>query len=210
MQQFLRQRVLAALFMLTVAVLSNTAAGHGSVEFSEDLCVVNVNFLQAHFTVFQPETRESEEFCENIPDVARSVFVMEYLHDLLAEMRVDFRIIEDVNEIGQYARWQDIEAIEDLEAATVFYESPRVEPGGFYTSSYEFNSRGTYIGIVTAEHPTEDRNYNAVFYFQVGGPDLGTIPLFIGLLILLQSGYWYSSGGYTKLRARLAARQRIN
>ena len=210
MQQFLRQRALATLLALAVAVLSNAASGHGSVEFSEDLCVVNVNFLQAHFTVFQPETRESEEFCENIPDVARSVFVMEYLHELLAEMRIDFRIIEDVNEIGRYARWRDIEAIEDLEAVTVFYESPRVEPGGFYTSSYDFAHRGTYIGIVTAEHPTEDRNYNAVFYFRVGGPDLGSIPLFVALLILLQAGYWYSSGGYTRLKARLAARERIN
>ena len=38
----------------------------GSLE--DDLCVINVNFMQAHFTVFQPETRQNNEYCEDIPD----------------------------------------------------------------------------------------------------------------------------------------------
>ena len=72
--------------------------------------------------MFQPETRESDEFCEDIPDVARSVFVMEYLHSLLPEMAIDFRIIRDINEVGRYATLDDVLAIDDLEAATVYYE----------------------------------------------------------------------------------------
>ncbi|MED5413100.1 MAG: hypothetical protein VYE30_12230 [Pseudomonadota bacterium] len=170
--------------------------------FEEDLCVISINFMQAHFTVFQPETRQSDEFCEDIPDITNSVFVMEYLHDLLYEMNIDFRIVRDINNAGQYADWDDIQAIDDLEAATVYYQRPSIESGGYYRASYAFEERGTYIGVVTATHPSEDRDYNAVFYFQVGGRDWGSIPLFVALLILAQGGYWYSSGGYAKYKEK--------
>ena len=175
---------------------------HGGVAFEEDLCVININFMQAHFTVFQPENRGNEEYCEDIPDAARSVFVMEYLHDLLAEMAIDFRIVRDVNGVGRFASWEDVEAIEDLEAATVYYQPPVIEEGGFYRASYEFAEPGNYIGVVTAEHPVQDRQYNAVFFFQVGGRDFGTLPLFIALLFILQAGYWVSSGGYRRWREK--------
>lgn len=181
-------------------VISNSAYSHGGVAFEEDLCVLSINFMQAHFTVFQPETRRNDEFCEDIPDVTNSVFVMEYLHELLNEMNVDFRIVRDVNNVGQYASWDDIQEIEDLNAATVYYQPPSVETGGYYRASYQFEERGTYIGVVTADHPTQDRNYNAVFYFQVGGRDWGTIPIFVALLLLAQGGYWFSSGGYQKYK----------
>ena len=190
---------------LLLIALPGTSFGHGGVAFEEDLCVINVNFMQAHFTVFQPEASGSEEFCENVPDVSQTIFVMEYLHDLLAEMSIDFRIVRDINNVGKFASWEDIEAIDDLEAATVYYQQPSIEDGGFYRASYEFEEPGTYIGVVTADHPVEDRQYNAVFYFRVGGPDLGTIPLFIGILILLQLGYWVSSGGYQRWRAKRQA-----
>ena len=187
--------------VMTLSV-SNSVVGHGGVAFEEDLCVISINFMQAHFTVFQPETSQSDEFCEDIPDITNSVFVMEYLHDLLYEMNIDFRIVRDINNAGQYADWQDIQGIDDLEAATVYYQQPSIESGGYYRASYAFEERGTYIGVVTASHPLEDRDYNAVFYFQVGGRDWGSIPLFIALLVLAQGSYWYSRGGYAKYKEK--------
>ena len=117
----LPRRILLALLLLASTLSGQYASAHGGVAFQEDLCVININFLQAHFTVFQPETRGSDEFCEDIPDVSRSVFVMEYLHNLMPEMLIDFRIIRDINEVGQYAAMEYVLAIEDLEAATVYY-----------------------------------------------------------------------------------------
>ena len=206
-----KSRYTLKILILFVSFLSSqNAAAHGGVAFEDDLCVINIDFLQAHFTVFQPETRESDEFCEDIPDVARSVFVMEYLHSLLPEMAIDFRIVRDINEVGRYATLDDVLAIDDLEAATVYYEPPRIEPGGFYTASYEFDAEGTYIGVVTADHPTEDRYYTAVFYFQVGGADYGTLPLFLALLLLLQTGYWLSNGAWERRKQRLAAKNQAS
>jgi hypothetical protein len=188
------QALYPALFIM-IFLFSEPALGHGGVVLDEDLCVINIGFLTAHFTVYQPETRENEEYCEDIPDVAGSVFVMEYLHDFLQQMPVDFRIVRDVNDVGVFARWEDVQAIDDLEAATVYYEPPRVQVDGNYLAEYTFEEKGTYIGVVTAKHPTEDSIYNAVFYFQVGGPDLGTAPIFIGLLVIMQLGYWLANGG---------------
>lgn len=190
-----------------ICMLPVFAHGHGSVAAEDDRCIISINFMEAHFTVFQPEASGNEEYCENVPDVTRSVFIMEYLHGLLGEMRIDFRIVRDINGVGRYASWDDIEAIPDLEAATVHYEPPRIEDGGFYQTSYAFNERGSYIGVVTAEHPTEDRQYNAVFWFRVGGRPLGTLPLFLALVVILQLGYWVSSGGYKRWSEKRARRR---
>lgn len=202
MTHSIQNKTLCILLSLGLSLFPSLSFGHGGVALQGDMCVVNINFLTAHFTVFQPETRETDEFCEDIPDVGRSVFVMEYLHDLLEEMEIDFRIIRDINDVGKYATWSDVLDIVDLDAATVYYEEPRVEQGGFYTASYTFEEKGTYIGVVNAAHPTEDRHYNAVFYFQVGGMDWGTLPLFAGLLILFQLGYWFSNGGWERRKLR--------
>ena len=195
-------KILRGVTCLVVTVLNSQVLGHGGVAFQEDKCVITVDFMQAHFTVFQPETRESEEFCEDIPDVTESIFVMEYLHEALREMDVDFRIIRDVNNIGRFAGWSDVQAIADIESATVYYQGASREESGYYRASHEFDEGGTYIGIVTAQLPSEEVIHNAVFYFQVGGPDWGTIPFFILLLLLCQGWYWYYNGGYERYRER--------
>ena len=44
-------------------------AAHGGVVSEEDLCIIEIGVFSAHFTVYQPETRASTEYCEDIPDV---------------------------------------------------------------------------------------------------------------------------------------------
>jgi len=193
----------AWLIVILLYMLPSTqAVAHGGVAFEDDRCIISIGFLTAHFTIYQPRSSGSEEFCEDIPAVSDTVFVMEYLHNFLREMPVDFRIIRDEQDFGIYARWEDVQTISDLDAVTAFYQPPQIRPAGELTVDYAFEDKGTYIGIVTAEHPDDGRVYNAVFYFQVGGPDLGTLPWFLGLLLVLQGIYWMSNGGYARWRAR--------
>jgi len=184
---------------LLAAAQAEPARAHGSVAFEDDLCVIEIGFLTAHFTIFQPETRGSDEFCENIPEAARSVFVLEYLHELLREMQVDFRIIRDETGIGRFADWNDIVAMGDLTPLTVHYQPPSLEPSGYFRASHQFAERGSFIGIVTASHPTEARAYQAVFFFRVGR-DWGSFPLFITLIALAQLAYWTATGRWRKRR----------
>lgn len=176
---------------------------HGSVAFEEDNCVINIGFLKAHFTGYQPQSRGNKEFCEDIPDVGESVFVIEYLHDFLSQIRVDFRIIEDVNNFGVFANWADIESIEDIKRDTVFYQPPVRHPGGVMTVEYEFRKAGSYIGIVTAPHPTEDKIYRAVFQLQVGSRPYGYhLPIILVLMVTAQFTYWVNGGGLRRFRQR--------
>ena len=177
---------------LGLSCIGETRA-HGGVAFEDDQCVINVGFLRAHFTIFQPDTRASREFCEDVPDATWSVFIMAYQHNLLHTMPVDFRIIRDVTGFGRFANWQDVQAIPDLEAVTIYYQPPQIEPSGYFRAGHTFTQPGDYIGIVTAHHLETDRQYNAVFYFEVGGPNT----LFVILL-----GVLAIAGGYFIMRSR--------
>ncbi len=181
---------------------SPSLLAHGGVAFEEDNCVLNIGFLKAHFTGYQPKSRGNSEFCEDIPDVGESVFVVEYLHGFLNQIPVDFRIIEDIEGFGVFANWEDIESIKDLEHVTVFYQPPMRRPSGVMTVEYEFRNAGSYIGIVTAPHPKQDKIYRAVFQFQVGGRPYSYFFIFGVFIVLAQLVYWINTGGLRKFRQR--------
>ena len=192
-----------------VALLRAPAAyPHGGVVMEEDVCLINIGPMRAHFTVYQPQTQGSEEFCEDIPDLGEALFVMEYLHDTLRQVPLEFRIVRDVNNRTKYASWDDIRAMDDLEAATVYYQSPRVHPGGSMRLAHEFREKGWYIGVVSTRHPTLERTYNAVFGFHVGGRGLGYWPLFLLLAVLVQGHFWLSNRGWRPFRPRASEPER--
>lgn len=181
------------LIFLIVALLPQNAAAHGGVVEEDDLCVIKVNYLRAHFKVYQPGVAGHTQYCEDLPVAAETVFVMEYQHDLLSEMLVDFRIIRDVTGKGRFARIDDVNAISNIDSVTIHYQAPVVEPN-VYLVNYAFEEEGDYIGIVSATHPDTGKVYAAVFPFEVGFTGLGYWPAFIGLLILIQFQYLYMSG----------------
>lgn len=178
------------------------ANAHGGVVFEEDVCVIKIGFLTAHFTIYQPETSASQEYCEDVPDVTDTIFVLDYLHDSMKEMPVDFRIVRDVDDLGIYARWEDVEKMEDIERDTVFYQRPSKEADSVLTIDHQFAEPGGYIGIVTAQHPTLDTTYSAVFPFSVGAAGFGYLPLFLLIGALAQLVFWMSNGTLARWRAK--------
>jgi hypothetical protein len=185
---------LLQLFGLLISLgLAQQVAAHGGVVEESDLCVIKISYLKAHFKIYQPRTDGHEEYCEDLPNAGESVFVMEYLHDELSRIPIDFRIIRDVTGKGRFARWSDIVAIEDLDSVTVLYEPARVEPDVF-TLMHNFEGDGEFIGIVTATPNDGDRLHIAVFPFEVGYTGFGLWPWFVGVLLLIQLQYLYMSG----------------
>ena len=196
-------RLLAA--SLVLAVLSSPQLGeaHGGVVAEEDVCLLRMGFLQAHFTLYLPDSRGAEEFCEDLPDVGPSLFVIEYLHEMMKEMPVSFRVVRDDQDFGIFANWDDVRSIGDLDAQTVFHRPLVAEPTGVVALRHEFAAAGGYIGIVEAENPTNGKAYNAVFYFEVGNAGYGLIPLFVGLIAAAQFGFWLSTGTLQRFLRRL-------
>ena len=83
------------LVLATAACLgaAEPGAAHGSVTPDADLCIIRIGFFRAHFKVYLPESHGHEDYCEDLPGIGNSVFVMEYEHDGLADVPIDFRII---------------------------------------------------------------------------------------------------------------------
>jgi hypothetical protein len=180
------------LSLLLLLTLSSSVFAHGGVVEDDDLCVIKIGYLRAHFKIYVPEERRHQEFCEDIPVRGDSVFVMEYQHDGLSEAEIDFRIIRNVTGKGTFARLEDVEAIDDLEAVTVRHEPPTVVPDVF-TLLQPFEEDGEYIGIISARSLDTQVVYTAVFPFEVGYTGFGSWPWILGALFALQFIYWFMS-----------------
>ncbi len=81
----MRTRLAICCLPLCLANGEQIAFGHGGVVLEEDLCVINIGYLQAHFNIYVPQEHQRQEFCEDIPSTGESLFVMEYLHPGLDE-----------------------------------------------------------------------------------------------------------------------------
>jgi YtkA-like len=185
-----RARGLTAIVVLLLAGLPAVVQAHGGVVADEDLCIIKIGYLKAHFKIYVPQVTGLREYCEDIPVRGASIFVMEYLHDSLASTPISFRIIRNTTGKGAFARLADVEALPDLDAVTVHYAEPGLVPD-VYTLAYDFERDGNYIGIVTAGGADPSRTYTAVFPFAVGAKGLGIWPWLLMVLAALQLHYFY-------------------
>ena len=201
----MRLRLAISCLVFCLANSEQIALAHGGVVFEEDLCVINIGYLQAHFKIYLPQQRQRQEFCEDIPATGESLFVMEYLHPGLDETTIDFRVIRNVTGLGRFAMWEDVARIADLEDVTVFYRAPAVVPG-VYSVVHRFDEPGEFIGIVTAVPDDASAPYTAVFPFQVGFTGFGVWPLVLIAIAVLQLHLWYASGRLQRLFGRLELR----
>lgn len=176
---------------------------HGSVTPDADLCIIRIGFFKAHFKVYLPETRGHEDFCEDLPDIGRSIFVMEYEHDGLARVPIDFRIIENVTGQGRFTNLAQVETIGNLEPITVFHHPAAIQPDVF-TIAHNFLRPGEYVGIVTVARADGAGDYTAVFPFEAGYTGLGYWPWVVGGLLVLQLNYLWMSGRIRFRRQSLA------
>jgi len=151
---------------------------HGNVVSEEDACVIKIGFYRAHFSVYQPLTHQHFAFCEDLPDATETIFVLQYLHESMREVPVDFRIIKDTLNLGRFARSEDVTRF-DLDEDTVFYAPARRQSDAVLMVLHSFAEDGDYIGIVTARSPSQDKTYTAVFPFSVGG-----FPAYVRVLLL--------------------------
>ena len=192
------------LLFLICTLSAPALLAHGSVTPEGDLCIIRIGFYTAHFKVFQPQSSRDREYCEDLPNTGESVFVMDYVHKGLADVPIEFRIIRDATGLGRFAKLDDVLALGDLAPLTVFHQSPVREPGVF-TVLHTFPENGAFLGIVSVRHPETSELYQAVFPFSVGFQGWGLLPLFVLLVIAAQLGYWVSTGGFARWRARRLA-----
>ena len=180
-----------------LAPLEAPLQAHGSVTPDDDLCIIRIGFFQAHFKVYLPESHGHRDFCEDLPGTGSTVFVMEYDHDGLAEVPIEFRIIRNVTGQGRFTNQDHVAAIPDIDTVTVFHHAAEIQPDVF-TVAHHFDEAGEFVGIVRVERAAGEEAYTAVFPFEAGYTGLGYWPWIIAGLVLLQLNYLWMSGRFRR------------
>jgi len=193
---------LALIGLVLVFTAPRQAFAHGGVSVEDDLCIMTVGRYRAHFTGYQPRERAAQEFCEDIPEFAPAIIVLDFVDMALRGMAIDFRIVRDVNDIGVTATYDDLGTDGDIEAATTFYREPAVHPHGSLSVSLNFDQPGGYIGILTATDSEAEQTYRSVFPFSVGVTNWFGILQWLIWPIVFAAAIYFGSPVYRKLMGK--------
>lgn len=144
--------VLTALLAASM-VFTTQVQAHGGLALADDMCVLTVGPYRMHFTGYQPLSQE-EEFCEDIPEVGKTVIALDYIQEELRPLTTEVRIIRDTG------------SEENLDAITVFHIPPKVYPSASIAIEHSFPEKGKFVGLVTVTGGAQD--YVSRFPFSVG------------------------------------------
>lgn len=150
-------RCTAGLLWLFAAVfMGGEATAHGGLSMEKDYCKLRIGPYVMHFTGYQPGNGYRQEFCEDIPSTGETIVILDFIDDALRDLPVAIRIIRDDG------------SERDLESATVYHVPSKVYPKGTFSSEYQFEQPGKYVGLVTVG----DGNQQVIgrFPFSVGVP----------------------------------------
>ena len=147
------KQVLLTVLLATSVMFTSQVQAHGGLALADDMCVLTVGPYRMHFTGYQPLSQE-EEFCEDIPEVGKTVIALDYIQEELRPLKTEVRIIRDT---GSEA---------DLDAITVFHLPPKVYPSASITVEHVFSEKGKFVGLVTVTGGAQD--YVSRFPFSVG------------------------------------------
>lgn len=192
--------LLATLATLACLCPVKPGAAHGSVTPDADRCIIRIGFFRAHFKVYLPESHGHRDFCEDLPSIGNSIFVMEYEHDGLGDIPIDFRIIENVTGLGRFTNLAHVMQLGDLTDITVFHHPAAIQRDVF-TAAHTFETSGEFVGIVTVDRPDGGGSYTAIFPFEAGFTGPGYWSWIIAALILLQINYLWMSGRLTRSKS---------
>jgi len=157
------KKFLTTMLVALGLVFSGQVFAHGGLSLEDDLCVLTVGPYSIHSTGYQPLSQE-KEFCEDIPEIGKTVVALDYVNEELRPFNTEVRIVRSTT-IGTP---QDVEGMDadDLDQITVFHLPPEVYPNATIMVDHSFPEKGKFAGIVTVSH--EDQEWVSVFPFSVG------------------------------------------
>jgi hypothetical protein len=177
----------AILFLAISLLLPQLALAHGGLSMDKDFCKLRVGRYVIHFVGYQPERSAEKEFCEDIPEIGRTIVVFDYVDQELRALPTEVRIIRDSG------------SEENLEAITVLYMPPKIYPTGSLHFEHTFKEPGKFVGLVTV---ADTQKLVARFPFSVGSRgSTGTIVVWVLLALAIGAGLYF----YTvRIRPRIS------
>jgi len=143
---------------------------HGGLALADDLCKLTIGPYTMHFTGYQPESSQEQEFCEDIPVTGRTVVALDYINEELRPMTTEVRVIRDVG------------SEENIDSITVFHIPPKVYSNGSVTFEHDFPEPGKFVGLVMIKGEKDE--YISRFPFAVGTGGKSNLPYILGALAI--------------------------
>ncbi|SFQ12380.1 hypothetical protein SAMN05216419_10683 [Nitrosomonas cryotolerans] len=179
LQLNLIKQTLVSVLLAASMIFSVQVQAHGGLALAEDLCILTVGPYTMHFTGYQPLTQE-EEFCEDIPEVGKTVVALDYINDELRPLTTEVRIIRDTG------------SEENLDDITVYHLPPKVYPSASIAVEHVFPEKGKFVGLVTVTGGAED--YVSRFPFSVGeGRPTSWVTIILPVVIIVGAGAFFFS-----------------
>jgi hypothetical protein len=146
-----------ALAVLGLLAMAGAATAHGSLTMDQDRCVLRLGKMLIHFAGYQPDKERTTEFCEDIPNVGRTVVVLDFVDDKLRDIPIEVRIIRDDGTMDDHGK------------PAVLSVPAKLYPTGTLTFSHTFDAPGKFVGLVMASStPSTTSMSMARFPFSVG------------------------------------------
>ncbi|TJY64785.1 hypothetical protein E4T66_00635 [Sinimarinibacterium sp. CAU 1509] len=161
-------RLMGLMLVLLMAVQSGPTAAHGGVSVEDDVCIMRIGPYRAHFTGYQPEYRATQEFCEDIPVVAKAIIVLDFIDNVLRGMSVEFNLLRDTDGLGAAARFDQLGSMQQIRERSLFNVPAATYPRGTITLEPTLDQSGWYIGVLSATDPETGGTLHSVFPFRVG------------------------------------------
>ena len=86
------KQILVSAALAIGMIFTGQVQAHGGLALAEDMCILTVGPYSIHFTGYQPLTQE-EEFCEDIPEIGKTVVALDYINDELRSFETEVRIV---------------------------------------------------------------------------------------------------------------------
>jgi hypothetical protein len=149
----------AGAFLVSMGLLVAEAQAHGAVSVEKGVCKLRIGPDEMNFTGYQPDTSR-QEFCDDIPDVGRTLIVLDAVQKELRDMSTEIRVIRDIG-------GPDAESAANLNEVTEAYVAPTKYLRGTIEFQHTFAQPGKFVGLVTV---TDDHGLRwlARFPFSVG------------------------------------------
>lgn len=176
-----------AISIILLLLVSFASWGHGGVMNEGNECKLRVGPYMMNFSGYQPENNVSQQFCDDMPTVGKSIIVLDFIDTKLRDMTVSFRVLNsDVAALGT----EDDGKVNEAELAqTPFFQIPAKRyPTGTMTITQDFKEKGHFVGYVIVEG--ENEKFISRFPFSVGFPSTGIpaalkIPIAVFLVIIV-------------------------
>ena len=120
--------------------------------------------------------------------------MIDYVSSALREHAVEFRVLEDRNNLQARGRYEDLGSPQQIEETTLVHVPAQVYPRGTLNFEHRFDQPGWYIGMIQATDPATGEVLHSVFPFRVGMRSLWRYtPLFLMFLGAAVLAYWLTA-----------------